>query len=867
MRSHQQRPSTFTLDDPSAGVEEEDNHAPLQTYTLGEEVARGGMGRIVAAHDPRLDRPVAVKQLLGDSPSLRARFAREARITARLQHPSIVPVYEAGHDEAGRPFYAMKLIDGTSLGEASVNATGLGERLGLLPALTAVCEAIAFAHARQIIHRDLKPDNVLVGDFGETLVIDWGLAKELGTPDLPNGEIAGLQPAGVTVAGTLMGTPSYMAPELAAGAAADTRSDVYALGAMLYAVLCGREPYNTTSAMETLELVGAGPPPPMKVGIPLDLRAIVACAMARDPAERLTAQELAIELRRFQTGQLVRSREYSARHLVLRWARRNRAVLTVVSASVGLMVLGAGYAFARIVEARNEALQRRDAAETFVQVVVEELTNELEPVGRLMLLDTLAGSVGDYYKELGSLTPDEARTHEATALATVGRVRLSQGDPDGALEAYQAALTIREALTANDPSTQPLVAESHTDLSEAYFQLGRNEEALREAREAGSVAESIDDGSVPAGLRIAAARWREGKVYSRSGQMNQAIAAFEAASQRLPNSSSDPHVQRLQASIAEDAGRAHWELAEFTPALRRADEARGHAEAALKDDPASVPWRHRLSTAQRLAAHILVDSGHPAQSLLRVDASEALLRELVDWDPGNAAWRKQLADLLALRMYVEAVLGHPDDILLPIQAEILSIYDGLLADGQGSPSERAGATLARSNLASLLRSQQLDQGEVGTPDAYALLLEVLDERAEQLAAQPENFQLVTLTSQSWRMLGSWYRTDGRFQDALAAYQHALTVADSLPVQEGSRHRWHLHRLEIHGPLATIRHQLGHRDEAIRSADAALAHLAEISVEGVPDVVREPLLPELSALLEALDYHPPGAALLAEAGPP
>src|SRR5262249_9553127 len=146
-------------------------------FDLGRELASGGMGRITRAFDRRLGREVAIKEVL--DPLMRARFEREAAITARLQHPAIVPIYEAGTWPDGSAFYTMRLVDGGTLADAIGKAATMPARIALLPHVVAATEALAYAHSRRIIHRDLKPGNVLVGGFGETVVIDWGLAKEL----------------------------------------------------------------------------------------------------------------------------------------------------------------------------------------------------------------------------------------------------------------------------------------------------------------------------------------------------------------------------------------------------------------------------------------------------------------------------------------------------------------------------------------------------------------------------------------------------------------------------------------------------------------------------------------------------------------
>jgi serine/threonine protein kinase len=212
----------------------------------------------------------------------------------------------------------MKFISGkSSLRDVIAAAGTLDERLGLLPNVIALAEAMAYAHSLGIIHRDLKPANVLVGAFGETVVIDWGLAKDLNAPDEWGAAGAGTSASTsgavpLTVIGAVMGTPSYMPPEQASGEPVDQRADVYAVGAMLYEVLAGVPPYHGGTA----DVVNRPPTPVEAVqpGAPPDLAAIVRKAMARRPEDRYpSAGELAKDLRHFQTGRAVSARRYSAR--------------------------------------------------------------------------------------------------------------------------------------------------------------------------------------------------------------------------------------------------------------------------------------------------------------------------------------------------------------------------------------------------------------------------------------------------------------------------------------------------------------------------------------------------------------------------
>ncbi len=346
-------------------------------YARGDEVARGGMGRIVRADDLALGRAVAIKELTLDGGEARRRFVREALITARLQHPAIVPVYDAGRWPGGDPFYAMKLVAGRSLADVIAGARSADERLALLPAVTTAAEAVAYAHAHRVIHRDHTPGNILVGDYGETVVIDWGLAKDLTSDEDSPAAPGPATTSDATRVGTVMGTPSYMPPEQALGEPLDERADVYALGAILYHVLSGRPPYTGASSDAVLSAVVAGSlPTPLEElarGIAPDLAAIVRRAMAHDRDARFaSAGELAAELERFQKGQLIASHHYTVGQRVRRFVRRHRATLSVAAVLVVALVVTIAVSFRRVTRERDRnrdlrvlADNRRADAERF----------------------------------------------------------------------------------------------------------------------------------------------------------------------------------------------------------------------------------------------------------------------------------------------------------------------------------------------------------------------------------------------------------------------------------------------------------------------------------------------------------------------
>nr|HEX4316070.1 protein kinase [Kofleriaceae bacterium] len=365
---------------------------PGARYTIEDELSRGGLGRVMRGRDHNLDREVAIKQLLMHSARFEARFRREAQITARLQHPGIVPIYETGQLPGGEPFYAMKLVSGHTLRDELAGAATLDDRLALIPKVIAVCDAIAYAHGQRVIHRDLKPANVMVGAFGEVVVVDWGLAKDLANDRAEPATIEvradGTASDGLTRDGTVLGTPPYLAPEQARGEPADARADVYALGAILYETLAGVPPHDARDADAALDRLRAGPPIAVgdhEPGAPRELIAIVDQAMARDRDARYPdAAALIADLRRFQTGQLVAAHRYSRASLVGRWLRRHRVAVTATALAIAAVAAIAAVSVSQIVDERDLAERARVAAEDAAAharaetAAKEQRTNELE---------------------------------------------------------------------------------------------------------------------------------------------------------------------------------------------------------------------------------------------------------------------------------------------------------------------------------------------------------------------------------------------------------------------------------------------------------------------------------------------------------
>ena len=324
-----------------------------QRYHFLGEHGRGGLGRVSRAHDRELGRDVAIKELLSRSNANEVRFLREVLITARLEHPGIVPVHEAGRWADGTPFYAMKLVAGRSLRDLIAERPRAEDRIDLLHHVIAVADAIAYAHGRNIIHRDLKPANVIVGDFGETIVIDWGLAKDL-TSTEPS--IAGSSPLrastdeDLTSTGSVLGTPAYMAPEQKRGEPVDQRADVFAIGTMLWEI-CAPQKIPPASVHHRRHLL-------RRAGIDPDLAAIIEKALEPDPLGRYPhAGALAADLKAFKSGTRIAARSYSLPAMLAHWTRRHRALALSTVAAIVIAVT------ASLVYVRNVAAER-DRADT-----------------------------------------------------------------------------------------------------------------------------------------------------------------------------------------------------------------------------------------------------------------------------------------------------------------------------------------------------------------------------------------------------------------------------------------------------------------------------------------------------------------------
>jgi tetratricopeptide (TPR) repeat protein/tRNA A-37 threonylcarbamoyl transferase component Bud32 len=454
-----------------------------ERYTLTRVHAQGGLGQVWLALDGDLNRQVALKELRPErstDPTLAARFLEEAQVTGQLEHPGIVPVYElARRSSDGRPFYTMRFIRGRTLAEAARDyhrkrEAGQAAPLdlaALLNAFVGVCNAVAYAHSRGVIHRDLKPQNVVLGDFGEVILLDWGLAKLVGRPEeaaaFSSVALDAAEGHAATMPGQVLGTPSYMPPEQAEGAAVNYLSDVYGLGAILYEILTGRPPFEGSETRELLRrVVVEAPARPRDVvpGTPRALEAVCLKALAKKPAERYgSAADLADEVRRFLADEPVRVYREPTAARAGRWMRRHRTLvsgaaillLTALAATAfGLVLLG--HKNREIAAQRNAALTAASEAEAVNAFLTEDLLGQADPDANARdkkvtveeLLHKAAAKID------GNPKFTDRPEVEATLRLTLGKTLFKLSDlPEAEKHLRRAVELRRHALGPDDPRT------------------------------------------------------------------------------------------------------------------------------------------------------------------------------------------------------------------------------------------------------------------------------------------------------------------------------------------------------------------------------------------------------------------------------
>ena len=500
-------------------------------YKVKQEHASGGLGEVFVADDLQLNREVALKRIksnVAESKSMRRRFVLEAELTGNLEHPGVVPVYGFGQANDGRPFYAMRFIRGESLADAiedfhlhhRVDSTGdsaLRFR-NLLQRLVAVCNTIHYAHTRGVLHRDIKPDNIMLGEFGETLVVDWGLAKLLDSDAVSHSDVSGAlvpQSGGSqskTRIGAVIGTPGYMSPMQAGGNHDSLRpqDDVFSLGATLFRLLTNKKPYegklvDIESADSALH---SSSPRDENSDIPFPLDAICKKAISLEDADRyVSAKELAADLELYLADEPVSAWKEPLSVRMLRWVRRHRTLVTSLSAALVVATIGLATASIlldqsrrreldakleitekneRIVEQQGKLVQESERAEAnlvHARHAIDEwytLIADSDQLKRTPRTDkfrkSLLKKASEYYEEFLVQASDDADVQHESALAAIrlGTITRELDPGEKALAYYEQAIEGLSRLNARFPREPEYLSDLYDAVNGQSIVLSRH---------------------------------------------------------------------------------------------------------------------------------------------------------------------------------------------------------------------------------------------------------------------------------------------------------------------------------------------------------------------------------------------------------
>lgn len=755
-------------------------------YTLVAPVGSGGMGEVFRAYDPSLQRFVALKLIRADHPDVLGRFLREARAQARVDHPNVCKVHEAG-EEGGRPYIAMQLVEGPPLGKAARSMSLLEQ----VEVLRQVADAVHAAHRTGLIHRDIKPSNVLVPRDEEgrlhPFVLDFGLAKEAAAP-------------GLTLSGMVVGTPSYMSPEQARGEEVDRRSDVYGLGATLFEALCGAPPVHGSSAIEILSKVALGEvrrPRSLVPSLPADLETVVLKCLESDPARRYeSARALAEDLARFLDGEPVSARPQSLVYRIRRKARKHRALVAVAGLGLAAALTGAGAAL----QARWQAIEQARVARQLGEEV-REVETELR-LARMLPLHDIRPDRSRVRERVAAL----ARRVETGAAEGAGRYLLGRSlFALGELERARTELTRAWELGFRDPGLELALgrtlgelyrlrrdeAERGREKSEARLkelETTLRDPALRHLRAArpredeSLLAEgliALHERRFAEALRKAAraaertpwlweARTLEGDVWLatagdkiKSGDQDGALADLASAGEAF---AAGAEVGRSDASLlVRDAVRwtrvmdsDHIRGRNVDAAYRKALEACERARSADPDDPevdsveATACWRRAENGMGR---------GEDPRPLYEraVELGSAAARR------GSASGYTQVATAWHGRAIYESQRGLDP---IPSLEKASEAYEKAIQASPASPMVRSNAGFA------LIVRAENEMNHMRDPSAPLKRAVALEEEA--LSLDPGFYLAASNLGYALQKLGEWEKLQGRDpRDALARAEAAL----------------------------------------------------------------------------------------------
>jgi serine/threonine-protein kinase len=807
--------------------------------------AEGGLGRVYVALDSELHREVALKEIkdrFADHPESRARFVVEAEITGGLEHPGIVPVYGLGTYPDGRPFYAMRFIRGDSLKEAisrfhsgptaepsgpsgsenstessrsrhgTVKSNGRFDSVDfrqLLRRFVDVCNAVAYAHSRKVLHRDLKPANVMLGKYGETLVVDWGLAKPVGgdgrmpatSDELPLTPSSG-SGSGETLPGQAVGTPEYMSPEQAAGRLdlLGPATDIYSLGATLFAVLTGGPPVAGENLAEILHNVERGAVLSARAvspGVPAALAAVGAKAMALKPVDRYgSAQELAADVERWLADEPVTAFREPIPARARRWVRRHRAATAVtaallVASTLFLTVMAFVQEASRRqlkAEQQNTEAQRRkaaanlDTALTAVDTMLTRVSDQLEHVSgfdteRRAILEQARGLYRAVLDE--NATDPRARFETGRAFARLGEIDHLLGQAREGEQNYDRATKLLTDLVNDYPDNREYRAalgKAENDWGLMYFSSPPNPaNALRLFEAAVGVLAKMYDEDPSSNMVLA----EYAKALYRAACVNRGMKRSAEAETQFRksldlqaelvhrNPTSDEHIAELGSikhsaayfyQISDRPREAEALLRQAAPLFERLAVAH----------PTVVNYQYERAFGLDTLAALFMESGRTAEAEATFNRSQSFLSDLAAAHPSIPRYRELLASSFSDRGQLYQNAGRLDDAEL-YHRRSAAIWDELTARYPDLVETAENAAEANARLAELLR---MTGRAAESLSWYEKSIPRLEERYRRTAELPGTAQTLA-TAYAGRAAA--LTTMGRSAEALAGWDKALAT--------------------------------------------------------------------------------------------
>jgi serine/threonine protein kinase/tetratricopeptide (TPR) repeat protein len=825
------------------------DHTPeaRERYTLTRLHAKGGIGQVWLARDQDFGREVALKELRTEqasNPAVWARFLEEAKITGQLEHPGIVPVYEmARRPEGQTPFYTMRFVRGRTLTEA---VRDYHRRLGegkdtpldladLLNAFVGVCNAVAYAHSRGVIHRDLKGQNVVLGDFGEVIVLDWGLAKLVDRPEgtlTPAVSVEHTEDRSETLQGQVLGTPGYMAPEQAEGdlGRIDRRTDVYGLGAILYEILTGRPPFTGDTTVEVLRKVVADPidrPRSINPSASAALEAVCIKALEKKPELRYaSARELADEVRHSLADEPVSAYREPLPVRLSRWGRRHRPLVAVAVVLLVAAVLGltSGTILLGRANARTEA-ERRTAEENF-QLARRAVDQYFTTVSESKLLDIpglqplrkqLLDAARDYYQGFLRRRGDDqsVRVELAASHYRLAMITTILGPREKALDDFHQAVAFYERLVREGPAVEKYrtdLAICLNDFGRLLAALGEPDKALAVHRRAQALREVLAQlhPEVPRYLdELTRSYSNVGSLLDARGKTDEALdlsAKSLAIGERLVGS--DP----TKFEFPTDLGRRY---------------------STLEGLQASLAGKYESTGA------LLAKVGRGDEGLADLIKARDIYARLMAKDPANFEYRSWTASSLLTLGYWQSRLGRA--------AEAQAGYDRALEIVSKLAADNPQVTDFTAQLAATYQYLGRLQREQGHLDEAVAMYERAREIQESLVRDhPDLAGLHTALAYTYRGIGRVRGQQGNRPDALSALERARAIdaklAGTYPVAYYDMACDLALRVEFLDP-----------SERLKAADDAMETLRRAVASGYKNLAIISTDPDLKVLSERSDF--------------